>query len=119
MRFKSERSITGCNSPAKEAEPARWLPSGAENPPPEPRLCPGWCGGKNPPRPCFELRKEGEAGRLRKPEEPARGAYRGELYLLVPPCDLILTAALKVAKEEVEDSKESSLILSIAVDNRD
>ena len=43
---------------------------------------------------------EGEAGRLRKPEEPARGAYRGELYLLVPPCDLILTAALdKVAKE--------------------
>ena len=64
--------------------------------------------------------KEGEAGRLRKPEEPARGAYRGELYLLVPPCDLILTAALdKVAKEEMEDSKESSLILSIAVDNRD
>ena len=64
--------------------------------------------------------KEGEAGRLRKPEEPARGAYRGELYLLVPPCDLILTAALdKVAKEKVEDSKESSLILTIAVDNRD
>ena len=64
--------------------------------------------------------KEGEAGRSRKPEEPARGAYRGELYLLVPPCDLILIAALdKVAKEEVEDSKESSLTLSIAVDNRD
>ena len=64
--------------------------------------------------------KEGEAERLRKPEEPARGAYRGELYLLVPPCDLILTAALdQVAKEEVEDSKESSLTLSIAVDNRD
>ena len=64
--------------------------------------------------------KEGEVGHLRKPEEPARGAYRGELYLLVPPCDLILTAALnKVAKEEVEDSKESSLTLSIAVDNRD
>ena len=64
--------------------------------------------------------KEGKAGRLRKPEEPARGAYRGVLYLLVPPCELILTAALdKVAKEEVEDSKESSLKLSIAVDNRD
>ena len=63
--------------------------------------------------------KGGKAGRLRKPEEPAHGAYRGELYLLVPSCELILTAALdKVDKEEVEDSKASSSTLSIAVDNR-
>ena len=55
-----------------------------------------------------------------KNDEPARGTSRGELYLLVPPCDLFLTAALdKVAKEDVEDSKESSLILTIAVDNRE
>ena len=64
--------------------------------------------------------QEEEDGRLRKNDEPARGATRGELYLLVPPYDLLLTAALeKVAKEDVEDSKESSLILTISVDNRE
>ena len=111
----------GCNSPAKKAEPARWLPFGAEIPPPEPSLCPGWCGGKKkPPRPRFAPRQEGEDGRLWKNDEPARGASRGELYLLVPPCDLFLTAALdKAAKEDVEESQESSSILTIAVDNRE
>ena len=66
-----------------------------------------------PPRPRFAPRQEEEDGRLRKNDEPARRASRGELYLLTPPCDLLLTAALeKVAKEDVEDSKESSLILT-------
>ena len=132
MRFKGERLLlaattprpydksNGCNSPAKKAEPARWLPFGAETPPPEPRICPGWCGGKKPPRPRFAPRQEGEDGRLRKNDEPAREASRGELYLLVPPCDLFRTAALdKVAKEDVEESQESSSILTIAVDNRE
>ena len=113
MRFK------GYNSLATEEEPARWLPSGEETPPPEPRICPDGVEAKTPTTP-LHAPKEGEAGRMRKPEEPTRGAYRGELYLLVPPCDLIFTAALdKVAKEKVEDSKESSLILTIAVENRD
>ena len=64
-------------------------------------------------RPRFAPRQEEEDGRLRKNDEPARGASRGELYLLVPPCDLLLATALeKVAKEDVEDSKESTLILT-------
>ena len=114
------KKTNGCNSPAKKAEPAQRLPFGAETPPPEPRLCPGWCGGKKPPRPRFAHRQEEEDGRLRKKDEPARGASRCELYLLVPLCDLLLTAVVdKVAKEDVEDSKESSLILTIAVDNRE
>ena len=57
---------------------------------------------------------------LAENDEPTLGASRGELYLLALPCDLLLTAALeKVAKEDVEDSKESSLILTIAIDNRE
>ena len=57
---------------------------------------------------------------MQKPDEPARGASKGEEYLLVPPCDLFLEEALdKAAKEDVEDSKASSFIFSIAVDKRD
>ena len=71
-------------------------------------------GRHDPASRTDKKRKMDTCGRMISPHaEP-----RGELYQLVPPCDLILTAGLdKVAKEDVEDSKESSLILTITVDN--
>ena len=75
---------------------------------------------KNHHDPASRPDKKGKMDACLKNDEPARGASRGELYLLVPPCDLFLTAALdKVAKEDVEESQESSSILTIAVDNRE
>ena len=37
--------------------------------------------------------QEEEDGLLQKNDESAHGATRGEMYLLVPPCGLLLTAA--------------------------
>ena len=83
----------GCNSRAKKEEPDRRLPFGAETAPSGPRRLSGWCGGKKPPRSRLAPQQEEKDGRMRKKDESARGATRGEMYLLVPPCGLLLTAA--------------------------
>ena len=84
-----------------------------------PRICPDGVEEKNPPRPSITPRKKGKpdvCGSLRSPHVEHTEMSCTYWYHT----DLILTATLdKVAKEEVENSKESSLILSIAVDNRD
>ena len=83
----------GCNSRAKKEEPDRRLPFGAETAPSGPRRLSVWCGGKKPPRSRLAPQQEEKDGRLRKKDESARGATRGAMHLLVPPCGLLLTTA--------------------------